>query len=298
MMQQQISQRVFMKYSITVVYLLYLCEDHGGRFPGTFFCHQCLSVGCIPFPPHSQHPIICDDLLCYKMSQAQRRLLRDFKRLSTQSVYGVSAAPSLDSIFVWEAIVFGPPGTPYEDGTFKLQLKFTEDYPNRPPQVKFLSPIFHPNGESDFKRIFLAMITDCAVVYVDGSVCMDILQSRWSPTYDVLAILTCIQSLLNEPNPHSPANPTAASLFQNNFTEYANRVRTEVENLWLHSSDVEKLKEIGLLESSETSQETSQAESGGGNAEGNVNAGADQNEENAHGNMESDNANDSENPDN
>ncbi|KAL1242401.1 Ubiquitin-conjugating enzyme E2 [Trichinella spiralis] len=214
----------------------------------------------------------CDNLLCYKMSQAQRRLLRDFKRLSTQSVYGVSAAPSLGSIFVWEAIVFGPPGTPYEDGTFKLQLKFTEDYPNRPPQVKFLSPIFHPN------------------VYVDGSVCMDILQSRWSPTYDVLAILTCIQSLLNEPNPHSPANPTAASLFQNNFTEYANRVRTEVENLWLHSSDVEKLKEIGLLESSETSQETSQTESGDGNAEGNVNAGADQNEENTHENMESDNA--------
>ncbi|KRZ02700.1 Ubiquitin-conjugating enzyme E2 1, partial [Trichinella zimbabwensis] len=212
--------------------------------------------------------------LCYKMNQAERRLLRDFKRLSTQSVYGVSAAPSSKTIFVWEAIVFGPPGTPYEDGTFKLELKFSEDYPNRPPQVKFVSPMFHPNGESDFKRIFLAMITDCAVVYTDGTVCMDILQNRWSPTYDVLAILTCIQSLLNEPNPHSPANPTAASLFQSNFTEYANRVRNEVENLWLNSSELEKMAEAGLLENPETGQQTSQTENGDDNAGRNVDADA------------------------
>ena len=30
-------------------------------------------------------------------------------------------------------------------------------------------------------------------VYADGSICLDILQNRWSPTYDVSAILTSIQ---------------------------------------------------------------------------------------------------------
>ncbi|KRZ16241.1 Ubiquitin-conjugating enzyme E2 1, partial [Trichinella pseudospiralis] len=212
--------------------------------------------------------------LCYRMSQAERRLLRDFKRLSTQSVYGLSASPSPKSIFDWEAIVFGPPGTPYEDGTFKLELKFTEDYPNRPPQVRFVSRIFHPNGESDVKRIFLAMITDCVVVYSDGIVCMDILQNRWSPTYDVLAILTCIQSLLNEPNPHSPANPVAANLFQTNFTEYAHRVRIEVESLWLSSEHFQRLAEVGLLENPGGDQQTSQTENGGDNAGRNVDADA------------------------
>ena len=31
------------------------------------------------------------------------------------------------------------------------------------------------------------------LVYADGSICLDILQNRWSPTYDVAAILTSIQ---------------------------------------------------------------------------------------------------------
>ena len=39
---------------------------------------------------------------------------------------------------------------------------------------------------------------------------------RWSPTYDVSAILTSIQSLLDEPNPNSPANSLAAQLYMEN----------------------------------------------------------------------------------
>lgn len=39
----------------------------------------------------------------------------------------------------------------------------------------------------------------CAVftVYADGSICLDILQNRWSPTYDVSSILTSIQVTLD-----------------------------------------------------------------------------------------------------
>ena len=51
-------------------------------------------------------------------------------------------------------------------------------------------------------------------VYADGGICLDILQNRSSPTYDVSAILTSIQSLLDEPNPNSPANSVAAQLYQ------------------------------------------------------------------------------------
>lgn len=68
-------------------------------------------------------------------------------------------------------------------GTFKLLLEFSEEYPSKAPQVKFVSKIFHPN------------------VYADGKICLDILQNQWSPIYDVAAILTSIQSLLSDPNP-------------------------------------------------------------------------------------------------
>ena len=67
----------------------------------------------------------------------------------------------------------------FQDGTFKLTLEFGEEYPNKPPVVKFSTKMFHPN------------------IYTDGSICLDILQNRWSPTYDVSAILTSIQSLVN-----------------------------------------------------------------------------------------------------
>ena len=47
----------------------------------------------------------------------------------------------------WNAVIFGPENTPWDGGTFRLVLEFTEDYPNKAPNVKFVSEIFHPNGE-------------------------------------------------------------------------------------------------------------------------------------------------------
>ncbi|XP_067371798.1 ubiquitin conjugating enzyme E2 A, like isoform X1 [Channa argus] len=109
---------------------------------------------------------------------ARRRLMRDFKRLQEDPPAGVSGAPSENNIMVWNAVIFGPEGTPFEDGTFKLIVEFTEEYPNKPPTVRFVSKMFHPN------------------VYADGSICLDILQNRWSPTYDVSSILTSIQKVI------------------------------------------------------------------------------------------------------
>ena len=97
---------------------------------------------------------------------------------------GVSGAPNENDIMKWNAVIFGyerhaaralvdpdeapqgclqptcligpraplrrgvrrPADTPFEDGTFKLTLQFQEDYPNKPPTVRFVSAMFHPNG--------------------------------------------------------------------------------------------------------------------------------------------------------
>ena len=59
----------------------------------------------------------------------------------------------------------------------------------------------------------------------DGTLCMDIIQDKWSPIHNVCSILTSVQSLLTDPNPASPANPDAARLFTQSLTEYNRRVR-------------------------------------------------------------------------
>ncbi|EWC77174.1 ubiquitin-conjugating enzyme E2 2 [Plasmodium falciparum UGT5.1] len=81
----------------------------------------------------------------------------------------------------------------------------------KPPKVKFLTKMFHPN------------------IYMDGNICIDILQKHWSPIYDISAILTSIQSLLSDPNPNSPANQEAALLFVENRIEYNRRIKNCVK---------------------------------------------------------------------
>lgn len=81
-------------------------------------------------------------------------------------------------------------------------MEFTHEYPHRPPQVKFLTQIYHPN------------------VYVDGRICLDILSNEWSPIYDIEALLTSIRSLLCDPNPNSPANGSAAEMYMANREKF------------------------------------------------------------------------------
>jgi ubiquitin-conjugating enzyme E2 A len=78
--------------------------------------------------------------------------MRDFKRLQTDPPEGVSGAPCPDNVLVWNAVIFGPEDTPFEDGTFKLLLTFNEDYPTKPPHVKVIFEHFleNQNGSANF----------------------------------------------------------------------------------------------------------------------------------------------------
>ena len=78
-------------------------------------------------------------------SPAKKRLMRDFKQMLKEKTDGVSAAPVDANIFQWQAVMFGPGDTPWEGGTFHLLMDFTEEYPNKPPSVKFVTKMFHPN---------------------------------------------------------------------------------------------------------------------------------------------------------
>ncbi|XP_013609408.1 PREDICTED: ubiquitin-conjugating enzyme E2 2-like [Brassica oleracea var. oleracea] len=138
---------------------------------------------------------------------ARKRLMRDFKRLQQQDPpAGISGAPQDNNIMLWNAVIFGPDDTPWDGGTFKLSLQFSEDYPNKPPTGRFVSfsRMFHPN------------------IYADGSICLDILQNQWSPIYDVAAILIYVEMLLI----------SSARMFSESKREYNRRFREVVEQSW------------------------------------------------------------------
>jgi len=151
-------------------------------------------------------------------TEARKRLAREYRKLLKDAPEGVSAEPDGDNIMRWRAVIVGGQETMWEGGTFNLRLDFSEEYPNKPPAVRFVTEIFHPNVyDEDHNR---------------GGICLDILQTKWTPLYDVGAVLVAIQSLLVDANPDSPANSEAASMFVQDKYAYLRRVRRCVERSW------------------------------------------------------------------
>ena len=115
-----------------------------------------------------------------------------------------------DNIFNWESIIIGPEKTPYENGVFKLSINFSDSYPFKPPKVKFLTKIYHPN------------------INKYGSICLDILNKNWSPALTISKLLLSISSLLSDPNPDDPLDVKAAELYLSNREEFNKTARSYV----------------------------------------------------------------------
>ncbi len=81
-----------------------------------------------------------------KLPQSALLLKKQLNDLMKNPVEGFSAGLIDDSdIYSWEVVIIGPPETLYEGGIFKAHLVFPKEYPQRPPKMKFISEIWHPN---------------------------------------------------------------------------------------------------------------------------------------------------------
>jgi ubiquitin-conjugating enzyme E2 A len=141
----------------------------------------------------------------------RRRLLKEWKRLQVDDDSSYIVHVNEDNLFEWEAVVFGPKDSIWEDARFRVSLTFSEEYPNQAPVVQFVSRVYHPN------------------VYSDGTICVDILDESWLPSNGVRGILLGLLTLLLEPNPNSAANSDAGGLCEWDKNEYERKVRNCVE---------------------------------------------------------------------
>jgi ubiquitin-conjugating enzyme E2 D/E len=142
---------------------------------------------------------------------AQKRITKELMELQREPLASIAAAPSGDDLFNWRASLEGPADSVYQGGKFALAIQFPADYPFKPPKVRFMTRIFHPN------------------IATEGGICIDILKDQWSPALTVSKVLLSIASMLTDPNPNSPLNQEAGVLYQQNKDAFGRTARDWVE---------------------------------------------------------------------
>lgn len=138
---------------------------------------------------------------------ALKRIQKELSDLQRDPPAHCSAGPVGDDLFHWQATIMGPPDSAYQGGVFFLTVHFPTDYPFKPPKIAFTTKIYHPNINSN------------------GSICLDILRSQWSPALTVSKVLLSICSLLCDPNPDDPLVPDIAQIYKSDKEKYNRHAR-------------------------------------------------------------------------
>jgi len=150
------------------------------------------------------------------MAALPRRIIKETQRLKNEPVAGIEATPDESNARYFHVVVIGPKDSPYEGGTFKLELFLPEEYPMSAPKVRFMTKIYHPNIDKL------------------GRICLDILKDKWSPALQIRTVLLSIQALLSAPNPDDPLANDVAEQWKNNEVQ---AIETAKQWTRIHAQD-------------------------------------------------------------
>ena len=148
----------------------------------------------VPFdrdPPKMRQPVDVDGKVCSSLRAfeqqvavgienplAAKRVLRELARYNHDPHSDFSLFPLSKNLFIWRGLVEGPPGTPYEGGIFDFYVSFGEGYPSKAPEMRFLTPISHPN------------------VTQNGKICHPIFTTNYTTETSIRQILDNVYGLL------------------------------------------------------------------------------------------------------
>lgn len=83
-------------------------------------------------------------------SNRSRRIAKELADIYADSQSQILAEPVNDEgdITHLRGSFPGPPGTPYEGGTYHVNIRIPPEYPFRPPSIRFETKVWHPNVSS------------------------------------------------------------------------------------------------------------------------------------------------------
>merc|ERR1711964_180423 len=103
----------------------------------------------------------------------------------------------------FEVALRGPVGSPYEGGTFILQIRLPSRYPFSAPKVRLWTPIFHMNVS---ERGNFKLNPD--------------LHDTWSPAITIQNVIERVSAMLAKPDPSEALDVRTRQLYESNLGRY------------------------------------------------------------------------------
>ena len=153
--------------------------------------------------------------------EAMKRIKEEFTEINNNPIANIGSTvglPDEDNIFEWQCSLMGPKDTSYNGGLFFLRVKFPDEYPEKPPEVCFKTPIYHININPHKPK------QEGPGAEGLGHVCISTL-NWWKNTYTMREVLTNIFALFYMANPDSPYGMDRADEFRFNRAVYEEKIK-------------------------------------------------------------------------
>ncbi|CEJ92748.1 hypothetical protein VHEMI08380 [[Torrubiella] hemipterigena] len=146
---------------------------------------------------------------------ATKRIAKEYADLSQSPppAFTIALAAS-ESLHTWHITLRPAEPSVYNPGQFGILLTLPTDYPFKPPVVKFVTRIYHPN------------VTD----ECPGSICLSLLKSEnWKPSTKIINVLEALDNLLLEPQPDDPLDDRIAEQYKNDRPAWEKQAKAYVQ---------------------------------------------------------------------
>ena len=163
-----------------------------------------------------------------KMDPLNNRIKKEYQDIIKEKNSNVQVKLVSNDYRHWKGRIKGPIDTCYQGGIFDVDIIIPDDYPFKPPKMKFDTKIWHPNISS-----------------VTGAICLDILKNEWTPALTIRTALISLQALMCEPVPNDPQDAVVAKQYMSDIKLFNETAKHWVEEYANPERNFEKkIKEI------------------------------------------------------